>query len=257
MRTCKILIADDEKLAREAIKLQLAGRENIQVVAECADGADALQKIKEYLPSIIFMDIQMPSLSGFEVLQALPADYQPFLIIVTAHDYYALKAYEHDAVDYLVKPFTEERFTRAYQKAYRQWKLNNTQKDKSIVPSLTERMLDAVEQNNPYKSRIVVKDGIRLFVVSCEEIIFIEAKGDYTAIHTKEKKYLHNESLSKMEESLEPSSFRRIHRSSIVNIHFIKELSSHYNGDYTVILNNGQSLKLSRNYRKQLLEKIG
>lgn len=256
MQTCKILIADDEKLAREAIKLQLAGRENTEVVAECADGAEALQKIKEHLPSIIFLDIQMPSFSGFEVLEALPADYLPFLIIVTAHDHYALKAYEHDALDYLVKPFTDERFTRAYQKAYRQWQLNTMPVDTANTRSLTERMLKAVEQNNPYKSRIVVKDGIRLFVVSCEEIIFIEAKGDYTAIHTKEKKYLHNESLNKLEESLEPSSFRRIHRSSIVNIHFIKELSSHYNGDYTVLLNTGQTLKLSRNYRKQLLEKI-
>jgi two-component system LytT family response regulator len=257
MQTCKILIADDEKLAREAIKLQLADNENVQIIAECADGAEALQHIQEHLPSIIFLDIQMPSLTGFEVLQALPSEYQPSLIIVTAHDNYAVRAYEHDAVDYLVKPFTEERFNKAFQKAYKQWELNAAQQNTNSTASFTERVINVLEQSNTYRSRIVVKDGIKLFVVPCDDIIFIEAKGDYTAIQTADKKYLHNESLAKLEESLEPSAFRRIHRSSIVNIHFIKELSSHYNGDYTVILNNGHTLKLSRNYRKQLLEKIG
>jgi two-component system LytT family response regulator len=248
MRQCKILIADDEMLARHAIKLALPQNSSTQIVAECADGEDAVAKIQQHLPDVIFLDIQMPLLSGFEVLDALPANYDPHLIIVSAHDY-AVKAFEHDAADYLLKPFTQMRFNKAFEKALRSWESGSTNAEGSFSKRIQQ--IIPIER---YRKLITIKDGIKMVVIPCEEVTYIEACGDYTSIHTATKKYLHNETLKTFEIVLDPVSFARIHRSFIVNIRFIKELISHYNGDYTVALKNGELLKLSRNYRAQLLQ---
>ena len=254
MPQCKILIADDELLARKAIKIALPQTDNIDIVAECADGEDAVSKIQKHLPDVIFLDIQMPLLNGFEVLEALPANYDPHLIVVSAHDH-AVKAFEHDASDYLLKPFTQDRFTKAFQKAFERWKSGKT----GSRPAGSFPLATRVQQIVPglYKSRISIKDGIKILLIPCEEVIFIEASGDYTSVHTTGKKYLHTETLKTLESVLDPAVFVRIHRSCIVNVRFIKELISHYNGDYTVALGNGGRLKLSRNYRAQLLQVLG
>ena len=252
----KILIADDELLARQAIKIALSAAVGVDVVAECSDGDDAVHRILQYLPDVIFLDIQMPSKTGFEVLRSLPVGYFPYLIIVSAHDSYALEAYEHDASDYLLKPFTQERFDKAFQKAVRQIQLREHDKDETKHKSFAERMVQ-LSENAVYRNRISIREGARIIVVPCEEVLFIEASGDYVSVVTYKKKYLHAGSLTALEKSLDPLVFARTHRSFIVNIKCIKELNSHYNGDYTIVMQNGASAKLSRNYREQLMQLIG
>lgn len=247
MPICNILIADDEKLAREAIKLQLPKDGTVQVVAECNNGYDALQKIAELKPGIIFLDIKMPLLTGMEVLENLPSNYHPYLIIASAHDEYALQAYEHDAVDYLLKPFSDERFKKAFAKAYHQWQMNETHKNSvgSLAGTLKEVMAHST-------NTLSVKEGTRIHLLPYHNIVFIEAAKDYVSIHTNERKYLHKETMQQLEQMLAPAGFARIHKSYIVNTQAIKKFDSLYNGDFTVELHNGQQLKLSRNYRDNL-----
>lgn len=247
MAICNILIADDEKLAREAIKLQLPKDGTINVVAECNNGYDALQKIAELKPGIIFLDIKMPLLTGMEVLENLPANYHPYLIIASAHDEYALQAYEHDAVDYLLKPFSDDRFKKAFTKAYHQWQLNEMHTNNAA--SLATTLKDVIAHT---ANSLSVKEGTRIHLLPYSNIVFIEAAKDYVSIHTKERKYLHKETMQQLEQTLSPAGFARIHKSYIVNTQAIKKFDSLYNGDYTVELHNGQQLKLSRNYRDNI-----
>lgn len=250
MHNCKILIADDEKLAREAVKLQLQKKEDVSIVAECSDGKETLKAIKEHKPDIIFLDIQMPYLTGLDVLEKLSGDYSPYVIFVTAYDNYALKAFDHDAVDYLVKPFNEERFQRAFQKAYNQWKASNAETPQINSLAEIKRIISALSTEET-RSTISIKDGGKTYLVQLNEVSHIEAAGNYAMFVTKEKKYLHKEVLQTLEENL-PSSFIRIHKSYIVNTSFIKEFHSLFNGDYIVKLKTGHDLKLSRNYKDRV-----
>jgi two-component system, LytTR family, response regulator len=250
MQIHKILIADDEKLAREAIKLQLQKKPEVEVVAECTNGKEALQKIKELKPDILFLDIQMPYLSGIEVLDQLDIDYSPSIIIVTAYDKYAIKAFENDAIDYLVKPYTDERFEKAFQKAYKKSKSSTEQKAaSSTIEDLKKIFKDFGTADEI--ATISVKEGTKITLVPVHEIIYLEAAGNYVTIFNNSKKYLHKETLQSLEEKL-PTVFARVHKSTIVNTSFIAELHSLYNGDYLIKLKNGQELRLSRNYKSRI-----
>lgn len=251
MPDCTILIADDEKLAREAVKLQLANYTGIQIVAECTNGKQALEQILQQKPDIIFLDIQMPVLNGLEILQQLPTAYHPAIIFVTAYDTYALQAFENDAIDYLLKPFTDNRFDKAFQKALKICK--SQQLNESLhEANFTERLKKALQQfHQESTNTISIKDGAKFYILPLQDVMYVEAAGDYLSVFTTEKKYLHKETLGNLENTL-PEHFVRIHKSYIVNTTFIKELHSQFNGDYTVLLKGGQQLKLSRNYRERL-----
>lgn len=254
MSDCLILIADDESLARQAIKLHLANYAKIRIVAECSSGEQTLLQILEHKPDIIFLDIQMPGLSGLEVLSKLPDTYQPFIIFATAYDIYALQAFENDAVDYLLKPFSDKRFDKAFQKAYKLW--SDKQQETSQTTGIVDRLKQLLDQVNALTNTpvtVTIKDGPKIFIIDSSDILFIESHGNYASVVTKERKYLYKETLSALEELLSAMGFIRIHKSYILNRAYIKELHSHYNGDYTVLLKTGHELKLSRNYRDQLL----
>ena len=257
MPPIKILIADDEQLARKAVALALVSSGYAYHVIEAADGADAQKKICEHLPVIIFIDIQMPVLNGFEVLALLPKNYSPYIIVVSAHDTFAIKAFEHDASDYLLKPFTQQRFDQAFQKAWRQCHAEVTGMGITDFAPLAQRLQDLLGGPVVHKSRLSVKEGARLLIVPCSDIMYIEAEGEYAAIHTAKRKLLHHEPLYALEKQLDPNDFVRIHRSGIVNIKFIRELVSQYNGDYIVVMNNGHELKLSRTFREKVMQLIG
>jgi two-component system LytT family response regulator len=251
MPDCKILIADDEMLAREAIKLQLRQAEGIVIVAECSDGKETLAAITAHQPDIIFLDIQMPYLTGLGVLEQLEGPYCPVVIFVTAYDSYALQAFEHDAIDYLVKPFTEARFQKAFQKAYKTWgsflqaqnpAFHSWQEFKKAISHFSLKET---------QSTISIKDGSKVYIIPLEELSYIEASGNYTTFFTPERKYLHKETLQNLEEKL-PASFARIHKSVIVNTAFIKEFHSLLNGDFIVKLKTGHELRLSRNYKDRI-----
>jgi two-component system LytT family response regulator len=257
MPDCKILIADDEPIAREAIKLQLKNIPDL-IILESLDGKQAIDQIVNSKPDIVFLDIQMPLFNGVEVLEKLPPQYQPFIIIVTAYDMYALQAFDNDAIDYLLKPFTDERFGKAFNKALNMWK-RKTDIGSAGDTLLYNRLKQILAQfeDVSLQATITIRDGFKIFVINLEDIIYIEAGGDYLSVFTNTKKYLHKETLANLENNLPSSRFVRIHKSTIVNCSYIKELHSHFNGDYSVLLKTGQELRLSRNYREQLIKVLG
>jgi two-component system LytT family response regulator len=256
------IIIDDEIHARDIIKTYLKNHPDILITGETNNGFDAIQMILERQPDLIFLDIQMPELDGFAVLQSITGlEKIPVTIFTTAYDHYAIKAFEVNAVDYLLKPFQEERFGAAIAKAKKQ--ILNSQPEHFVYESIKKliKHLD-IHPRSPdtqkYLQRILIKETKRVFFIKTEDISWIGASNYYSKVYTKQgKKYLFNESLASLEKKLDSQQFIRIHRSSIVNIDSIKELIPHFNGEYHVILNDSTKLKLSRNYKENLNSLMG
>lgn len=251
----RVLIVDDESLARKRIKDLLFKHEWIKIVGECSNGKEAIKAIHDGVADLLFLDIQMRDMDGFEVLESVKLDVLPMIIFVTAYDKYALKAFEYHAVDYLLKPFDDRRFEEMLDHA-------KTQIKKNQIGNLSEKLnnllsdyhqSESVRIENPakngYQKRLVIKSAGKIQFVEVEDIDWIGAEGSYVSINIKGKTHLMRESLKKLETVLNPSSFLRIHRSTIINISRVKELQSHFHGEYIVSLKNGKRLKLSRNYR--------
>jgi two-component system, LytTR family, response regulator len=249
----RALIVDDEPLARSRIKTFLQAEPQVEVVGECSNGEEALEAIQQKAPGLLFLDIQMPGLNGFEVLEALEPQKIPAVIFVTAYDQYALKAFEVHAVDYLLKPFDRERFSRALGRA-------KEQSERQAAGGLNQHILALLEDlkgNNRFLERIVTKSGGRIFFLRVEEIDWIEAEGNYVRLHCGGESHLLRETMSGLETKLDPKRFLRIHRSTIMNIERVKELQPWFRGDYVVILRDGTKLTLSRGYRDRLETLLG
>jgi len=224
------------------------------VVGEFATGSEAIAGILGAAPDLLFLDVQMPGLSGFDVLDAVAADVHPAVIFVTAYDQYALRAFEVHAQDYLLKPFDRERFRAAIERAKRQIRRekNGAGLDERIIA-----LLEQMREQPRYTERLVVKTGGRVFFLNADEIDWVEAEGNYVSIHAGKKSYLLRETISGLESQLDPRHFVRIHRSAIVNINRIKELQPWSHGEYHVILHDGTQLTLSRSYRDNLQSALG
>jgi two-component system LytT family response regulator len=248
----RTLIVDDEELARERIRQLLLDEPEIEIVGECADGREAAISIRKETPDLVFLDIQMPEMDGFNVLENLKADRMPVIVFVTAHDRFALRAFEVHAVDYILKPFDRERFKTALYHALSQVK--NREGD------LFAQRLSAViaELKTPSKpvDRITVKTNGRIVFVKTNDIDWLEAAQNYVEIHIGKECHLLRQTFEMIETRLPPDKFVRISRSVIVNIERILELQPLFHGEYAVILNNGVRLTLSRRYRHQL-ERLG
>jgi len=253
----RALIVDDEPLARERLMSLLAAESDIEVAGQCANGAEALAAIEEKAPDLVFLDVQMPELDGFGVLAALEGERRPAIIFVTAHDRFALKAFEVHAIDYLLKPFDRERFQKALDRARGQVKRQQGgQIDDRLAALLAELKQDQTKQLD----RIPVKGSGRVVLVKVNDIDWIEAADNYVNLHAGKEAHLHRETMTALEKKLPAEKFLRISRSAMVNVDRIKELQPMFHGDYTVILQNGTKLTLSRGYRdalNQLLGKIG
>jgi len=234
----KIIIIDDENLAREITKEYLSTKDNIEIVAECPNGFEAIKKINELKPDLIFLDIQMPKLNGFEVLELL--DDHPVIIFTTAYDNFAIKAFEVNAADYLLKPFSEERFCEALQKAFAH--LTDKEKQKAIIKNLIEHN----EEETDYLERVVIKKGKKVSIIPSEQIKWLEAQDDYVMIHTEKENYLKNKTMKYFEQHLDPNLFIRIHRSHLISIDFIQHLEQTQKDTYNVILKNEQQLPVSK-----------
>jgi two-component system, LytTR family, response regulator len=246
----KALIADDEKLSREAVKLQLKNMTEVVTFAESSDGKETLDKIRELRPDIIFLDIQMPFLNGLEALEQMPKDYSPAVIIISAFDSYALQAFENAAIDYLVKPFTDERFKKAVEKALRVCKSSaSNNNDRTAFTGLKEIIKSLFADQET--ATISIKDGPKISLLKLNEITHFEATENYVTVFTTGKKFLHKETIHSLEQNL-PSYFVRIHKSSIVNTSYISEFHSLFNGDYLIRLKTGKDLRMSRNYRQNV-----
>jgi two-component system LytT family response regulator len=249
----RVLIADDEPLARERLRMLLASEEWVQIVAECQDGRETVGAIQKLQPDLVFLDVQMPGASGFDVIEGVGAARMPPVIFVTAYDRYALRAFDVHALDYLLKPFDRERFQQALGRARQQL-------ERSSNGELERRLLELVQDLRPVAQpleRFVIKSGGRVFFVRADEIDWIEAAGNYVKLHVGVDSHLFRETMNALEARLDPDVFFRIHRSHIVNIERVKELQPWFNGEYVVFLRSGAKLTLSRGYREKLQDKIG
>ncbi len=237
------------------MKLYLEEHPDIVVTGECTNGVEALNSIISLAPDLIFLDVQMPDLNGFEVLRELQPEKTPMVIFITAYDQFALKAFEVNATGYLLKPFEKARFDATVRNAIA---LVRQSKKSALETKLRDLLLDyeawktSSTKTVTYLSRILIKESRKAFFIKTADVLYFEASGDYVSIHTPEKKYLIHESLQHLERNLDPEQFIRIHRSTIVGIDAIRELHPHFNGEYLVLLKNGVKLKLSRSYKENL-----
>ena len=253
-KSIRALIADDEPLARERMRTLLGSETDIEVVGEARDGVEAVDAILAQNPDLVFLDVHMPKLDGFEVIQTVGAERMPAVVFVTAYDQHALRAFEVQALDYLLKPFDGDRFQGALKRIRRQL---DSQENGDIGRRLLALVRDLKTDRPTRTDRLVVKSGGRLFFLRADEIDWIEAAGNYVRLHLGSEAHLLRETMNSIEARLNPELFFRIHRSHIVNIERIKELQPWFNGEYVVILRTGARLTLSRGYREKLQDKLG
>jgi two-component system LytT family response regulator len=255
--TIRTLIVDDEPLARERVRSLVAGQPGLEVIGEASDGEQAIEAIVHGIggqqPDLVFLDVQMPRRTGFEVIQEIGADRMPAVVFVTAYDQYALRAFEVNAVDYLLKPFDRERFEDAVGRARKQLEAED---GGALKTQLMQLVRDLQPPTAPKQDRLVVKSGGRLFFLRADEIDWIEAAGNYVRVHAGKDAHLLRETMNAIEARLDQKMFLRIHRSRIVNMERVKELHPWFNGDYAVILRDGTKLMLSRGYREKLQERL-
>jgi two-component system, LytTR family, response regulator len=244
----RAIIAEDEPLARQCITA-MARAYGIEVLAECKDGEEAICNLQKHRPDLLFLDVQMPGIDGFGVLQELQPEVVPAVIFTTAYDRYAVRAFEHDAVDYLLKPFDEERFRKAVDRARLQ--LGNSSHHAELIGHLL-RELNAARQAPAGPQRLVVRSRGQIAFVRVDEIDWIEASHNYVRIHVGRDVHLLRETIGDIETRLESERFLRIHRSLIVNVDRIRRLEACGYGEYLVVLQDGKKLSLSRGYRERL-----
>jgi two-component system LytT family response regulator len=248
----RTLIVDDESLARERIREMLEADPQIEAVGDCANGKEAIEAIAKLKPDLIFLDVEMPGIDGFEVLESLDPASMPVVIFVTAYDQYAVRAFEIYALDYLLKPFDRERFEKSVTRAKEQLLRTSD--------TMSERILSALEQikTRPvHLERLVIKMNGHVFFIKAEEIDWLEAEGNYVRLHAGKESYLLRDTITALEAQLDPKQFLRVHRSAIVNVDRIQELQPWFHGEYRIIMGEGVQLTLSRSYREKLHELLG
>jgi two-component system, LytTR family, response regulator len=249
----RAMVVDDEAMARERVVGMLRQEQDIELIGECSDGQQAVDAINAQHPDLVFLDVQMPACDAFGVIEKVGADRMPAVVFVTAYDEYALRAFEVHAIDYLLKPFGRERFQQTLQHA-------RAHVERRRAGDLGKRLMALVQDIKPEPQkldRLVVKSGGRVFFLRTEDIVWIEAAGNYVRLHLGDDSHLFRETMNGIEARLDPRRFVRIHRSRIVNSDRIKELQPWFNGEYVVVLQNGTRLTLSRGYREKLQERLG
>ena len=249
----RVLIVDDEPLARKFIRRCLAREEGVEIVAECGNGMEAVASVKEHMPDLIFLDVQMPEMDGFTVLETIGVERLPLVIFTTAFEKYAIRAFEAHALDYLLKPFDQPRFSKAMSHALERLRARQYEEEHLQITAL----LNHVKRKPAYLDRLMVKADGRIIFLKVEAIDWIEADGKYLHLHAGRTSYMVRQTLSGIEAQLDPFVFLRIHRSAIVNVEHIKELHPLFSGEYRIILEGGTELALSRNYKDKLFERLG
>jgi two-component system, LytTR family, response regulator len=244
----RTLIVDDEELGRDRIQTLLELQPDVEIVGVCNDGVSALETIEREHPDLVFLDVQMPGMDGFEVVDNLDKDNMPAIVFVTAYDGHAIRAFEIHALDFLLKPFDQTRFEKALERARGKVNAPTT----TVIDSRLVSLLEELREERKYPERLIVKSSGRVFFVRTEEIDWVEASGNYVKVHTKTDAHLLRESMKNMEAKLDPKVFVRIHRSAIVNIDRIKELEPWFHGEYIVIMRDGTRLTASRVFSDRL-----
>ncbi len=242
----KVVLIDDENLAREIVKKYLGAYSELELLAECTNGFEGIKAINELKPDIVFLDIQMPKITGFEMLELL--EEKPIIIFTTAYDQYALKAFEVSAIDYLLKPFGEDRFREAVEKA-----LERLKDKKPFIDGLNN-LENTVASRNEYLERVVVKTGAKISIIPTDKLNYLEAQDDYVMLYTDEGKFLKQKTMRFFEDHLDPAEFIRIHRSYIVKLKKVKQLELFEKESYRALLNDGKSLPVSKSGYSKLKE---
>ncbi len=249
-----VLVADDEPAVRQGIREFLSEEAGIGAVHEATDGARAAETIRTVRPELVFLDVQMPAMSGFDVLAQLPERELPTVVFVTAYEQYALKAFDAHAVDYLLKPFDRQRFHVAFERAQRQVAFRRRGESGDVALA---GLLSQVRMRGKAAERFVVKEQERILLVPVNDIEWIEASGNYVHLHHRRGMHLVRDTLTHVEQTLDPHEFVRIHRSAIVRISSVSELERQSSGDFLVRLSSGRELTLSRNFRRAFEDRIG
>jgi len=261
----KTLIVDDESLARRGLVHRLMNISDIEIVGEAKNGREALKLIKEKSPDLVFLDIQMPGISGFEVLQQLDKETMPVILFLTAYDEYAVQAFEANALDYILKPIDEERLHQVLEKVRANFNQKRALNHKRLLlklvsqisgesinsfADLEEKKIADLVHKEP--SRLAIRDGGRTTWVNQEDIEWIDAAGDYMCVQANGTTYIMRKTMKELEKELDESILQRIHRSTIVNVRLVREMESHINGEYFLTLDSGHRVKLSRTYKDKL-----
>ncbi|MEJ2006364.1 MAG: LytTR family DNA-binding domain-containing protein [Cyclobacteriaceae bacterium] len=247
--TC--IIIDDESLARDLLMEYIEPYDDIEVIAQCSKGKEAVEKINELEPDLIFLDVQMPGMDGFAVLEAI--EHRPYVIFTTAYDQYALQAFEQNAVDYLLKPLNEDRLNTAVQRAMDRIGSSGNQNVEELIRTIQD---ENNGNNNRYSTHLFVQKSEKLLNLEVKDIMYLEASGDYTVLSTKNDQFLSSSGIGKLEEKLDPEIFIRIHRSTIINLNYLKEIEKHFNGGLIVKMDNNKTFPVSRTYAKQIRKKV-
>ena len=259
----KALLVDDEQLALRGLEIRLEEFDDIEICAQCKNGREALEAAREHAPDLMFLDVQMPGMDGFDVLRSLPASNMPAVIFVTAYDEFALRAFDANALDYLLKPINDDRLAEAIDRArhYVDDKLADEHKAKLLrfVCELTgeemtlETALEAASgKEQRYPTRLAIKDGQQTACVDVDTIDWIDAAGDYMCVHARGNTYVLRGTMKRLEQLLDPTVFIRVHRSAIVNRNRVSAMRPHRNGEYFLTLGENTELKLSRTYKANL-----
>ena len=265
MNQISVLIVDDELLAREYLRSLVESQPDLLLIGECENGQEAISAIKKLAPDIVFLDVQMPARSGFEVIEAITIAAMPAVVFVTAYDRFALKAFEAHALDYLLKPFDEDRFLKTLERLRSDLRVRKTNEalTKSLSALLAERASDSakraqdIRHSATFLTQIPIKSAVGSYLLQSNEIEWIAAEDYYVSIHARGKTHLLRESLHWMSERLDPHCFYQTHRSAIVNIQRIKELLAQGNGDFVIVMSDGSRAPLSRRRRRDLEKLLG
>jgi two-component system LytT family response regulator len=249
----KVLVVDDELLARKRICSLLSEHADINIVGECADGREAINAMHNLAPDLVFLDIQMPEINGLQVIGNLDNEKRPLFVLVTAYSEHGQAAFDADVIDYLLKPFDPERFDITVGRAKSRLEAARKEEEKNNLLDFINRL----EREAQYVKQFSIRRDGRIFLIKAEDICWIEAERNYVRLYVGEMSYSRRESIGSLELQLDPDMFRRIHRSTIVNLNFIKELRTSPTGDYQVFLRNGENLVLSQKYQKNLREFFG
>jgi len=263
MHELRAIVVDDESLARKGLTMRLIGIEGIHVVSECGNGGEALNAISELQPDVMFLDVQMPGMSGFDVIGNLQQDNMPLIIFVTAFDNYAIDAFEVHAVDYLLKPIDDDRLhdavERARHHAVQKEAITDKQRLLELIISITGKsemsvaeLLEEHSGTQSWPDRLAIKDGCETTFIHTRDIDWVDAAGDYMCVHAKMDTHIMRITMKELEQQLDPTIFQRVHRSTIVNLDRIVKVCSHMNGEYFLILSNGNSIKMSRSYKDKV-----
>jgi two-component system, LytTR family, response regulator len=249
MKSQKIqtLIVDDEPWARRRITSLLKGESDFQVIGECSNGAAAIRSILELSPDLVFLDVQMPNMDGFEVLAGIPAERMPQVIFATAYDKYALQAFDVHAVDYLLKPFDEDRFKRALERARGDFRQQHR-----FSQATLRALLESLLNDRQFLSRLAVKSDGRIVFLRVTDVDWIEASGNYLTLHVRRESHLFRSTMNALEPKLDSKQFLRIHRSTIINLDRVKELQPWVRGEQLLVLKDGTQLSVGRAFRAKL-----